>query len=70
MKSASNKSIYAAAMKAAVLKDLHKVLAKVDPELEVYINEQDNKIITKAKNVMTWNQHPDKFFINITRGAK
>lgn len=52
------------------VKDLHKVLAKVDPELEVYINEQDNKIITKAKNVMTWNQHPDKFFINITRGAK
>ncbi|HEN6132257.1 TPA: hypothetical protein ACULRB_000976 [Streptococcus agalactiae] len=52
------------------VKDLHKVLAKVDPELEVYINEQDNKIITKAKNVMTWNQNPDKFFINITRGAK
>ncbi|HFD5446405.1 TPA: hypothetical protein ACF4ZP_000257 [Streptococcus pyogenes] len=52
------------------VKDLHKVLAKVDPELEVWINNQDNKIITKAKNVMTWNQHPDKFFINITRRTK
>ncbi|EFY03442.1 hypothetical protein Javan119_0044 [Streptococcus phage Javan119] len=48
------------------VKDLHKVLAKVDPELEVWINDQDNKIITKAKNVMTWNKHTDKFFINIT----
>ncbi|GAB6719072.1 hypothetical protein BOVMAS33_07340 [Streptococcus uberis] len=52
------------------VKDLQKVLAKVDPELEVWINEQDNKVITKAKNVMTWNEHPDKFFINIKRGSK
>lgn len=46
------------------VKDLHKVLAKVDPELEVWINEKDEGVLTKAKNVMTWSKHPDKFFIN------
>ncbi|WP_442252598.1 hypothetical protein [Streptococcus agalactiae] len=46
------------------VKDLHKVLSKVDPELEVWINEKDEGVLTKAKNVMTWNKHSDKFFIN------